>query len=184
MLRIRFLRVGKKNRPSFRLVVTPRRTAPKSGRFLEILGFYNPIEHVGAFKKERIQYWLSQGAQPSDGARNMLISEGVMEGAKVAVHKRPSKKKEEGEEGSATAAESDSEKEKGEVAAEGKKESDSGAESPTSEAPATGEENTKETEGEPEKNQEPADSSDDTNKESSNEASPEEDIKAAKSENT
>jgi len=87
MLRIRFLRVGKKNSPSFRLVVTPRRTAPKTGRFLEILGSFNPIKHQSVFKKERIQYWISQGAQASDTVRNMLIREGIIQGKKVAVHK-------------------------------------------------------------------------------------------------
>ena len=87
MLRIRFLRVGKKNSPSFRLVVTPRRTAPKTGRFLEILGSFNPIKHESVFKKERIQYWISQGAQASDTVRNMLIREGIIQGKKVAVHK-------------------------------------------------------------------------------------------------
>ncbi len=88
MLRIRFLRVGKKNSPSFRLVVTPRRTAPKTGRFLEILGSFNPIKHQRVFKKERIQYWISQGAQASDTVRNMLIKEGIIQGKKVAVHKK------------------------------------------------------------------------------------------------
>jgi small subunit ribosomal protein S16 len=93
MLRIRLLKVGKKNRPSFRLAVLPRRTAPQSGRFLEILGFYNPIEHSKSFKAERITYWLSQGAQPSDGVKNLLIKEGIMKGKKVSVHKRSKKSK-------------------------------------------------------------------------------------------
>lgn len=88
MLRIRLLRVGKKNSPSFRVVVTPRRSATKTGRFLEILGFYNPVRHTKKFKKERIEYWISKGAQPSDSLRNMLISEGIIKGEKVAVHKK------------------------------------------------------------------------------------------------
>lgn len=87
MLRIRLSRVGKKNSPTFRLVVTPRRTATKTGRFLEILGFYNPARHEKSFKGERIQYWLSKGAQPSDSVRNMLIQDGIIKGEKVAVHK-------------------------------------------------------------------------------------------------
>lgn len=97
MLRIRFLRVGKKNSPSFRVVVTPRRSATKTGRFLEILGSYNPVRHEKGLKAERIQYWLSQGAQPSDRVRNMLISEGIMEGEKVAVHKKAKAKPESAE---------------------------------------------------------------------------------------
>ncbi len=95
MLRIRFLRVGKKNSPSFRVVVTPRRSAAKTGRFLEVLGFYNPIRHERGLKRERIQHWLSQGAQPSDSMRNMLIAEGIIEGKKISVHKKSKKKKEE-----------------------------------------------------------------------------------------
>ena len=91
MLRIRFLRVGKKNSPSFRLVLTPRRTAAKTGRFLEILGSFNPVKHESVFKKERIQYWISQGAQASDTVRNMLIKQGIIKGKKVAVHKKETK---------------------------------------------------------------------------------------------
>lgn len=94
MLRIRFLRVGKKNRPSFRLVVTPRRSASKTGRFLELLGFYDPIKHVKEFQKDRIQYWISRGASASDSAHNMLVSEGIIEGEKVAAHKKAKKKEE------------------------------------------------------------------------------------------
>ena len=97
MLRIRLLRVGKKNSPSFRVVVTPRRTAPKTGRFLEILGFHNPLRHERVLKGDRIKYWLSQGAQPSARVQNMLISEGIIEGEKVTAHKS-AKKKEEAEE--------------------------------------------------------------------------------------
>lgn len=93
MLRIRFIRTGKKNRPNFRLVVTPQRSAPQTGRFLEVLGNYDPIRHTRVFKKERIQYWLSQGAQPSDSVLNMFISDGITEGKKIAVHSRAPKKK-------------------------------------------------------------------------------------------
>lgn len=91
MLRIRLLRIGKKNQPHFRMVVTLRSSAPKTGRFLEILGSYNPIKHQVNLKKERIQHWLSNGAQPSDTARNMLIRAGILEGKKVPVHKKTKK---------------------------------------------------------------------------------------------
>lgn len=92
MLRLRLRRVGKKNSPAFRLIVTPRRTGPKTGRFLEILGFYNPRTHEKGIKKERILYWMSKGAQPSNTVRNMLISEGIIEGRKVrVVHRKKGK---------------------------------------------------------------------------------------------
>jgi len=91
MLRIRLLRIGKKNRPQFRLVAVPRRSASKTGRFFEVLGFYDPIKHTRDFRQERIKHWLFVGAQPSDTARNMLISAGILEGKKVAVHKKAKK---------------------------------------------------------------------------------------------
>jgi small subunit ribosomal protein S16 len=98
MLRIRLLRGGNKNHPQYRLVVTPQRTAPQTGKFLEVLGFYNPLKHEKKIEKERVQYWISQGAQPSDTVRNMLISEGIIEGKKVAVHHESKKKAEDGQE--------------------------------------------------------------------------------------
>ena len=94
MLRIRFSRVGKKNAPSFRLVLTPK-TSPPKGKFLEILGFYNPRTKEKGFQKERILQWISKGAQPSDTAHNFLVKEGVIEGKKVSVHSRAQRKKKE-----------------------------------------------------------------------------------------
>lgn len=95
MLRIRLVRVGKKNNPQFRLVVLPQRTPPKTSKSLEVLGFYHPAKHTSNINKERVLHWISQGAQPSGTVRNMLISAGVIEGKKTAVHKKPKKKTEE-----------------------------------------------------------------------------------------
>jgi len=97
MLVIRFLRRGKKNQPFFRIVVTDKRNPPKGGRFLEILGFYNPLTKEKKVKAERVKHWLSIGAQPSDTVYNLLISEGVIEGKKLPVHSKTKKKKEKGE---------------------------------------------------------------------------------------
>lgn len=88
MLRIRLLRVGKKNQPIFRIVVTEKTNPPRGGRFLEILGFYNPISKEKSLKQDRIKYWLSVGAQPSDTVHNLLVSEKVVEGRKLPVHKK------------------------------------------------------------------------------------------------
>lgn len=98
MLRLRFLRVGRKNDPSFRLVVAPRTMAPSGGQFLDIVGFYNPRTKQRQLKEERIKYWLGRGVQPSDSVHNMLISAGILKGQKVAVHAAPplTEKKEEG----------------------------------------------------------------------------------------
>ena len=94
MLVIRLLRTGKKNQPSFKVVVTEKRNPPRGGRFIEQVGTYNPLTKERALNKERIQYWMSKGAQPSDTVYNMLVKNGVLEGSKIPVHKK-SKKKEE-----------------------------------------------------------------------------------------
>lgn len=92
MLRIRLFRVGKKNQPFFKIVVVDKKSPPRGGRPLEILGFYNPLTKEKSFKKERIQYWLSVGAKPSDTIYNLLVASGVLKGKKVAVHKKPKPK--------------------------------------------------------------------------------------------
>jgi len=94
MLVIRFLRVSKKNQPSFKIVVVDKRRSSKSGRFLEEVGFYNPLTKEKVLKAERIKYWLSKGVQPSPTVHNLLIKEKILEGKKKPVHKK-SKKKEE-----------------------------------------------------------------------------------------
>lgn len=93
MLVIRLFRVGKKNQPSFKIVVTDKRNPPRGGRFVEQVGFYNPLTKEKALKQERIQYWLSQGAQPSDTVYNMLVKEGILDGKKIPVHKKSKKEK-------------------------------------------------------------------------------------------
>ena len=94
MLVIRLLRIGKKNQPSFKIVVTEKRNPPRGGRFVEQVGTYNPLTKERALNKERIQYWMSKGAQPSNTVYNMLVKDGILEGSKISVHKK-SKKKEE-----------------------------------------------------------------------------------------
>jgi len=91
MLVIRLLRTGKKNQPSFKIVVTDKKNPPRGGRFVEEVGSYNPIIKAKVLKKERIQYWLSQGAQPSDTVHNLLVKEGILEGKKIPVHKKSKK---------------------------------------------------------------------------------------------
>jgi small subunit ribosomal protein S16 len=73
MLSIRLTRVGSKKKPYFRVVVTEGRTALQSS-FVENLGTYNPRAKPAKVEinKERIQYWLQKGAQPSDSVRTLL----------------------------------------------------------------------------------------------------------------
>lgn len=93
MLRIRLTRVGKKNKPAYRLVVAEH-WRPIKGRFIEILGHYNPITKDKDFKADRVKYWLSVGAKPSITAHNLLVKAGVVAGPKIPITR---KKKKEGE---------------------------------------------------------------------------------------
>ena len=81
MLKIRLQRTGRKHEPTFRVVLTKQQNSTKSGNFLEILGNYDPRHNDQTqLKTERIQYWISQGAQPSDTLHNLLVREEVIKG--------------------------------------------------------------------------------------------------------
>jgi small subunit ribosomal protein S16 len=95
MIIIRLIRIGKKNSSSFRLVLTDKKNPPRGGRFLEILGNYNPRKKESNLKKERINYWLSQGAKASDTVHNLLINQGVIKGPKIKKKIKIKKKAEE-----------------------------------------------------------------------------------------
>jgi len=73
MVAIRLRRAGSKKRPFFRVVVTDSRTARDSS-FVEILGNYNPRSKPAVVRvdKERVDYWLKKGAQPSDSVRTLI----------------------------------------------------------------------------------------------------------------
>jgi small subunit ribosomal protein S16 len=92
MLMIRLLRVGKKNQPLFKIVVTEKKQSPRGGRFVEQVGFYNPFKKERKIINDRIKYWLSVGAKLSDTVHNLLIQEKIIEGKKIAVHKKSKKK--------------------------------------------------------------------------------------------
>ncbi len=89
MLRIRLRRTGKKKQPQYRLVVADQR-APRDGKFVEIVGHYNPRSNPKALvvKEERIKYWLSVGAQPSETVHRLLHKEGLID---IAPRKRDTK---------------------------------------------------------------------------------------------
>jgi len=73
MLVIRMRRAGSKNRPFFRVVVTEARSA-RDGRFVEVLGHYNPRTKPEKLEldRERLAHWISSGAQASDTVRTLL----------------------------------------------------------------------------------------------------------------
>ncbi len=85
MLKIRLQRIGRKNEPSFRVVLTDSKNAAKSGKFLEIVGSYNPKAGETIFKADRIKHWIKNGAQISDTVHNFLVSQKVIEGKKKNV---------------------------------------------------------------------------------------------------
>lgn len=96
MLMIRLQRIGRKNSPHFRVVLTDRRNSPKSGRFLEVLGSYAAKPGNFQVDGERVKYWMSKGAKVSDTMHNFLISNKIIEGKKINVlpKKSPPKKEE------------------------------------------------------------------------------------------
>ena len=87
MLTIRLFRIGRKNQPAFKIVVTDKRRSSTRGRFVEEVGIYNPLTKQRNIKGDRVKYWISQGAQPSPTVHNMLVTDKVIEGKKIAKHK-------------------------------------------------------------------------------------------------
>jgi len=75
MVKIRLARGGAKKRPFYHVVATDKRNS-RDGRFIEKLGFFNPVsrgnEERVRLDLERIEYWISQGAQPSDRAKAVI----------------------------------------------------------------------------------------------------------------
>jgi len=70
--------MGRKKTPFYRIVAADQRS-PRDGRFIEVLGYYNPLQvpHNIELKEDRIIYWLSKGAQPSDTVRSLLRQKGI-----------------------------------------------------------------------------------------------------------
>ncbi len=71
--------------PSYRIIVVEHTEGPKTGNIVEKVGTYNPRSKERVLDAERIKYWMSVGAQPSDTVHNMLISLGIMKGKKINV---------------------------------------------------------------------------------------------------
>ena len=72
-VRIRLARQGAKKKPFYRIVVANSESR-RDGSFLEIVGTYNPITNPAevTFKQERVEYWLSEGAKPTDTVRSLM----------------------------------------------------------------------------------------------------------------
>jgi len=92
MLTIRLSRVGKKNKPMYRLIISEKIKDPY-GKALEILGSYNPHSKELQVEADRIKYWLSKGSGMSPSVNNLLIEKNIIEGEKVKASKPGDKKK-------------------------------------------------------------------------------------------
>ena len=77
-VKIRLMRVGKKKQPTYRVVVADGRS-PRDGRFIEMVGQYNPQTQPSTIvlKEDRIREWLSKGAQPTAQVRKLLKTQGI-----------------------------------------------------------------------------------------------------------
>lgn len=82
MVKIRLMRLGGKHKPFYRLVVADSRS-PRSGRYIEAIGYYNPTTDPSTIKinEAKAVAWLRKGARPSDSARVLLRRSGVLERA-------------------------------------------------------------------------------------------------------
>ncbi len=89
-VKLRLKRMGSKAKPFYRIVAADSRS-PRDGRFLEVIGTYNPIKgsEVVTVNEEKALYWLSNGAQPTDTVRSILSKQGIM--AKFAESKKAGK---------------------------------------------------------------------------------------------
>ena len=87
---IRLRREGSKNRPYYRVVVADSRS-PRDGKFIEILGTYDPklTGHNSSFSVERAEYWISKGARPSDTVRSLIKKQKKIVGTETPSEPEP-----------------------------------------------------------------------------------------------
>ena len=78
-VKLRLKRMGSKAKPFYRIVAADSRS-PRDGRFLEVIGTYNPVkgQEVVTVDEEKALYWLSKGALPTDTVRSILSKQGIM----------------------------------------------------------------------------------------------------------
>lgn len=88
MIKLRLRRMGSKKRPFYRIVAAEH-SAARDGRFIEIIGTYNPIVEPAeiTIKEDRVQHWLSVGAKPSETVEGLLKKQGIIAQDKFYNHK-------------------------------------------------------------------------------------------------
>ena len=98
MVKIRLKRMGAHKKPFYRIVVADSRSA-RNGRFIEEIGYYDPLKEPPVIKVngERAEYWLGEGAQPTDVVRGILKKSGVAVKSVTKKHAAPAPKKAEEE---------------------------------------------------------------------------------------
>ncbi len=77
-VKLRLRRMGKKKQPIYKVVAADARS-PRDGKFLEAVGIYNPLTkpHTIDLKEDRVNYWLDNGAQPTDTVKSLLSQKGI-----------------------------------------------------------------------------------------------------------
>lgn len=94
-VKLRLRRMGKKKQPIYKVVAADARS-PRDGKFLEAVGIYNPLTnpHTIDLKEDRINYWLNNGAQPTDTVKSLLNQTGINLKRDIAKRKLPEEKAE------------------------------------------------------------------------------------------
>lgn len=114
MLMLRLQRIGRRNEPHYKIVVIEKTKGPKSQKYIDVVGTYNPKAGTVTIDEAKAASWLEKGVQPSDTVYNMLVTKGLVEGRKKNVlpkkspvidHEKIAKEKEEAEAKAAKAAE-------------------------------------------------------------------------------
>jgi small subunit ribosomal protein S16 len=82
MLKMRLQRIGRKNNPTYRVIVTDSRNAAKRGRSVDHIGAYEPKAGLFTIDADKARHWISKGVQVSDTVYNFLITNKVIEGKK------------------------------------------------------------------------------------------------------
>ena len=80
MVKLRLARMGSKKKPFYRIVASTS-TSPRDGRFIEVVGTYNPVAEPAIVKidEEKAMKWLREGAKPTDTVRSLFSAQGLME---------------------------------------------------------------------------------------------------------
>jgi small subunit ribosomal protein S16 len=94
-VKLRLRRMGKKKQPIYKVVAADARS-PRDGKFLEAVGIYNPLTnpHTIDLKEDRINYWLDNGAQPTDTVKSLFNQTGINLKRDIAKRKLPAEKAE------------------------------------------------------------------------------------------